>query len=114
MTNKDIILKSVRYIEKNLKEEFGVLDMANSVHYSLYHFIRLFQSVTGYSPKTYLQQRRLSEALKDLKSSDKKIIEIAFDYQFNSHELFPEPLRNNLVLIQNKSRMAFRIPICQL
>ena len=71
-----------------MKEELSVLDMANSAHYSLYHFVRLFQSVTGYSPKTYLQQRRLSEALKELKNTDKKIIEIAFDYQFNSHEAF--------------------------
>ena len=93
MNNKDIILKSVQYIEENLKEEINVLDMANSVHYSLYHFIRLFQSVTGFSPKTYLQQRRLSEALKELKSTDKKIIEIAFDYQFNSHEAFTRAFR---------------------
>jgi AraC family transcriptional regulator len=69
MTNKEIILKSVQFIEANLKEEINVLDMANSVYYSLYHFIRLFQSVTGYSPKTYLQQRRLSEALKELKNT---------------------------------------------
>ena len=93
MNNKDIILKSVQYIEENLKEEINVLDMANSVHYSLYHFIRLFQSVTGFYPKTYLQQRRLSEALKELKSTDKKIIEIAFDYQFNSHEAFTRAFR---------------------
>lgn len=88
MTNKDIILTSVRFIEENLKEEISVLDIANSVYYSLYHFIRLFQSVTAYSPKMYLQQRRLSEAFIELKNSDKKIIEIALDYQFNSHEAF--------------------------
>ena len=86
--NKDIILKSVQYIEENLKEEISVLDMANSVYYSLYHFIRLFQSVSGFSPKTYLQQRRLSEAIKELKNTDKKIIEIAYDYQFNSHVFY--------------------------
>ena len=88
MTNKDIILKSIKYIEKNLKDEISVLDMAGSANYSLYHFIRLFQSVTGYSPKIYLQRRRLSEALIELQNADKKIIEIAFDYQFNSHEAF--------------------------
>lgn len=88
MINKDMILKSIRFIETNLKEEINVIDMANSVHYSLYHFIRLFQSVTGYSPKTYLQLRRLSEAVIELQNTDKKIIEIALDYQFNSHEAF--------------------------
>jgi len=95
MTNKDIILKSVQFIENNLKKELSVLDMAGSVHYSLYHYIRLFQSITGYSPKTYLQQRRLSEALKELKSTDQKIIEIAFDYQFNSHEAFTRSFKKH-------------------
>jgi AraC family transcriptional regulator len=88
MDNKNTILRSVHYIEENLKEELSVLDIANSIHYSLYHFIRLFQSITGYSPKAYLQQRRLCEALKELRTTNKKIIEIAFDYQFNSHEAF--------------------------
>jgi AraC family transcriptional regulator len=88
MTNKDIILKAVQYIEDHLKAEISTLDIANSVFYSLYHFIRLFQSITGVSPGTYLQQRRLSEALIDLKNTNKKVIEIAFDYQFNSHEAF--------------------------
>lgn len=88
MRNKDIILRAVQYIESNLKEEISVLDIADSIHYSLYHFIRLFQSVTGFSPGMYLQQRRLSEAVKELKNTGKKIIEIAYDYQFNSHEAF--------------------------
>ncbi|MBD3383617.1 helix-turn-helix domain-containing protein [candidate division KSB1 bacterium] len=88
MTNKEIILQSVRFIENNLQNEINVLDVANSVHYSLYHFIRLFAHVTGLSPKAYMQQRRLSEALKKLRNKETKIIEIAFDYQFNSHEAF--------------------------
>lgn len=88
MTNKDIILDAVNYIENNLKEELSVLNIAHKVNYSLYHFIRLFHSVTGYSPKNYLQLRRLSESLKELKKTDKKIIEIAIEYQFNSHEAY--------------------------
>ena len=107
MTNKETILKSVQYIEKNLKEEITVLDMADSVYYSLYHFIRLFQSVTGLSPGTYLQQRRLSEALKELKKSDKKIIEIAYDYQFNSHEAFTRAFKKQFGINPKKIRDGF-------
>jgi AraC family transcriptional regulator len=90
-----IILKSIEFIEENLKAEINVLDMANSVHYSLYHFIRLFQSVTGFSPKTYLQKRRLSEALKELKCTNKKVVEIAFEYCFNSHESFTRAFKKH-------------------
>lgn len=98
MTNKAIILKAVQFIENNLQEEISLLDMANSVHYSLYHFIRLFHSITGFPPKTYLQQRRLTEALKALKNTDKKVIEIAFDYQFNSHEAFTRAFKKQFGL----------------
>ncbi|MBN2091838.1 helix-turn-helix transcriptional regulator, partial [candidate division KSB1 bacterium] len=109
MTNKEIILKSVQFIEDNLKEEINVLDMANSVYYSLYHFIRLFQSVTGYSPRTYLQQRRLSEGLKELKNTDKKIIEIAFDYQFNSHESFSRAFKKQFGINPKQIREGFAL-----
>jgi AraC family transcriptional regulator len=107
MTNKDIILKSVQYIEENLKEEISVLDMAKSVYYSLYHFIRLFQSVTGFSPGAYLQQRRLSEALKELNNTDKKIIEIAIDYQFNSHEAFTRAFKKQFGINPRQIRNGF-------
>jgi len=107
MNNKEIILKSVQYIEAHLKEEISVLDMANSVYYSLYHFIRLFQNVTGYSPKTYLQQRRLSEALIELKNTDKKIIDIAFDYQFNSHEAFSRAFKKQFGMNPKQIKNGF-------
>lgn len=88
MTNKETILKTVKFIEDNLKSDISVLDIASEGCYSLYHFIRLFQSITGLSPKKYLLQRRLTEALFQLRDSDKKVTEIAFDFQFGSHEAF--------------------------
>ncbi len=111
MTNKDIILNAIQYIETNLKEEISVLDIANSVYYSLYHFIRLFQSITGFSPKTYLQQRRLSEALKELKNTNKKVIEIAFDYQFNSHEAFTRAFKKQFGLNPKQIKEGFSLSL---
>jgi AraC family transcriptional regulator len=93
MTNKEVILKSVQYIESNLKSELDVFIVSQEVCYSLYHFIRLFQSITGFSPKNYIQQRRLSEAVLELRNTDKKIADIAFDFQFGSHESFTRAFR---------------------
>jgi AraC family transcriptional regulator len=109
MNNKDIILKSIQYIEDNLKQEISVLDIANSAFYSLYHFIRLFQSVTGFSPGMYLQQRRLAEAVKELKKSDKKIVEIAYDYQFNSHEVFTRAFKKQFGINPKQVRDGYQI-----
>lgn len=88
MTNKENILRSVRYIEANLKSDINVSAIARESCCSLYHFIRLFQSIVGISPKKYLLQRRLTESIYQLQNSKEKIISIAFEYQFGSHEAF--------------------------
>jgi AraC family transcriptional regulator len=93
MTNKDVILKSIRYIEDNLKSEIDVFQVSREVCYSLYHFMRLFQSITGFSPKNYIQQRRLTEAVYALRNTEKKILDIAYDFQFGSHEAFSRAFR---------------------
>ena len=56
--------------------------------YSLFHFTRLFNQFTGLTPYDYLIRRRLSDASEALLMSDKRIIDIAQDYQFGSHETF--------------------------
>ncbi|ALJ06300.1 hypothetical protein APS56_14660 [Pseudalgibacter alginicilyticus] len=88
MTNKEIILKSIDYIEDNLCSNLEVLMVSNEVCYSLFHFIRLFQSITGFSPKSYIQKRRLTEALKLIKETDRKISDIAYNFHFGSPESF--------------------------
>jgi AraC family transcriptional regulator len=108
MNNKDIIFTAIQFIEDHLKEKISVLDMARSVHYSLYHFIRLFQSVTGFPPKTYLQQRRLTESVKELKHTDKKIIEIAFDFRFGSHEAYSRSFKKCFGISPKQIRDGFQ------
>jgi AraC family transcriptional regulator len=93
MTNKEVILKAVRFIEDNLKSEIDVFRVSQEVCYSLYHFIRLFQSITGFSPGNYIQQRRLTEAVHELRDSAKKIADIAYDFQFGSPETFSRAFR---------------------
>jgi AraC family transcriptional regulator len=94
MTNREVILKSINFIEDNLKNDIDVLTVSQEVCYSLYHFARLFQHVTGYSPKHYIQQRRLTEALNSLKSSKDKIADIAYEYQYGSPEAFTRAFRS--------------------
>lgn len=82
------IHKSVQYAEEHLKSEIGIADLADACHYSLYHFCRLFNTITRHTPYDYLIRRRLSESARELWNTDRKIIEIAFDYQFKSPETF--------------------------
>ncbi len=105
MTNREAILAAADYLERNLREQIDMLEVAKRSGLSLYHFIRTFHGVTGFTPYSYLSKRRLSEAARELVSTNKKIIEIAFDYGFGTHESFtrafkrefgssPQQLRN--------------------
>ena len=80
--------KAIDFIEANLKADIAVADIADAVSYSLYHFCRMFNGITHHTPYDYLMRRRLSESARELAETDKKIIEIAFDYRFNSPETF--------------------------
>jgi AraC family transcriptional regulator len=88
MSNIPAMTKAVKFIEDNLKEDIAVADIAAAVSYSLYHFCRMFNRVIHHTPYDYLIRRRLSESARELVETDKKIIEIAFDYQFNSPETY--------------------------
>ncbi len=104
MTNKEVILKAIAYIDANLKNEIDVFGVSQEVCYSLYHFIRLFQSITGFSPNNYIQHRRLTEAVSEIKNTDKKIADIAYEYQFGSPETFSRAFRRQFNINPSEAR----------
>jgi AraC-like DNA-binding protein/DNA gyrase inhibitor GyrI len=55
---------------------------------SLSSLYRLFFSITGYRVKEYIRSRRISEAAQTLIGTDRRILDIALDYTFESHEAF--------------------------
>ena len=88
MSNISAMIEAIDFIESNLKQEIGVADVADAVSYSLYHFSRMFNRVIHHTPYDYLMRRRLSESARELAETDKKIIEVAFDYRFNAPETY--------------------------
>jgi AraC family transcriptional regulator len=88
MSNIASMFQAVEVIERNLKAEVTIADIADAVAYSLYHFCRTFNRVVHHSPYDYLMRRRLSESARELVETDRRIIDIAFDYRFNSHETY--------------------------
>lgn len=88
MANLEAMIRAVDFIEANLRADISVADIAGAVSYSLFHFCRVFSKVIQHTPYDYLMRRRLSEAAKELLETDKRVIEIALDYQFNNPETF--------------------------
>ncbi len=82
------IQKSIDYIEANLKNNITLEDISREAYSSLSHFHRIFHYMTDYSVKEYIRKRRLSSAAHDLICTKDNILEIALDYQYQSHETF--------------------------
>jgi AraC family transcriptional regulator len=104
------ISKAVEFIEHNLKEEITIADIAEAACYSLYHFCRMFNTLTHHTPYDYLMRRRLSESARELVETDRKIIEIAFDYQFNSHEVFTRAFKRMFGMQPNQWKKQGKLP----
>ncbi len=88
------INNAVVYIENNLKNNIQLQDVAREACFSKYHFIRIFQAVTGETVWSYVRKRRLTKAARDLIESKQRILEIAIEYQFESPESFTRSFKS--------------------
>jgi AraC family transcriptional regulator len=88
----DAILLCIEFIEKNIRNELTPEIIANECGYSTFHFSRVFNINQGMTLMEYVKKRRLSFAAKDL-FSGKKIIDIALEYGFETHNGFTKAFK---------------------
>ena len=86
--HREAVQRMLRYIDDHLSEKISLHQLAQAAGYSPWHSARLFKEATGMAPFSYLRQRRLSEAARRLYKHDRKIVDVAFDFVFDSHEGF--------------------------
>ncbi len=76
------------YIRDNIDREITLQDLARVAIYSPWHTLRLFKEMTGKTAFEYIRSLRLTLAAKRLRDSKDKIIDVALDFLFDSHEGF--------------------------
>ncbi len=76
------------YITENINSTVTLGDLARAAGYSQWHSARIFKELTGKSPFEYLRTLRLSKAAIQLRDHQTKIVDVAFDFVFDSHEGF--------------------------
>lgn len=84
----DAIMSAVRYIENHLTQKVRVADIAKHVGYSNYHFQRLFHQVTSQTIGQYMMGRKLTEAGKLLREGQFRVVDVSYQFGFESHEAF--------------------------
>ncbi|MGE5674548.1 MAG: AraC family transcriptional regulator [Mycobacterium leprae] len=95
MPNETLIASAVAYIEAHLQEPFTLQDVARVAGYSPFHFHRLFLAVMGETPAAFIRRRRLAESARELAETEKRAIDVALAYQYDSQEAFIRAFRRH-------------------
>ena len=76
------------FIEGHIAEPITLRMLADVAGYSPWHSDRIFREFTGKTPFEYIRQLRLSHAAVRLRDEHIRVIDVAFDFVFESHEGF--------------------------
>ena len=76
------------YIEGHLRDKITLKQLAGAAGYSPWHTERVFKEITGRTLFSYIRSLRLTRAALALRDNDCKIIDVALDFVFDSHEGF--------------------------
>ena len=82
----------IKYIESHLEEKITMQELADSIHYSLYHFGRVFQACYGMAPMEYVRYRKLLMAMNDLEQGN-KITQVGLNYGYETPSGFAKAFR---------------------
>jgi len=88
----DAIALCIEFIEKNIRNELSPEIIADECGYSTFHFSRVFNINQGMTLMEYVKKRRLTLAAKDM-FNGKKIIDIALEYGFETHNGFSKAFK---------------------
>ncbi len=87
--NVQKIVDEIDVCIKNQNDEALTLEyLADNLGYSEFYISRKFKEISGMQFRDYLRYRRLAFALKEVRDTEKGILDIALNYGFSSHEAF--------------------------
>jgi AraC family transcriptional regulator len=85
--------RAIDYMEEHLTEPADFERIAREAGSSPFHFMRMFEMLTGMTVGEYLRQRRLTLAGQELTLSDARVIDIALRYCYSTPESFTKAFR---------------------
>ena len=82
------VQQAIDFVESNIQSEVSLEEIASKAYMSLAGFYRMFFTFTGFTVKEYIRRRRINEAAKLLCNSQRNILDIAMDFNYESQEAF--------------------------
>lgn len=87
-TIQDMVDEIDACIRARKDESLTLQQLARRMGYSEYYISRKFTQTTGMRLRDYLRYRKLAFALKELRDTNRSILDIAVEFGFSSHESF--------------------------
>jgi AraC family transcriptional regulator len=94
-TYRNRILRVQLHIEEHLDEELVLEKLARLAHFSPYHFHRVFRALVGETVGEHVRRLRLERAALRLSSTDRPVVQVAFDAGYGTHEAFSRAFRQH-------------------
>lgn len=85
--------RAIDYMEAHLAEPADFGRIAREAGYSAFHFMRMFEILTGMTVGEYLRRRRLTLAGQELALSGGKVVDVALRYGYSTPEAFARAFR---------------------
>ncbi len=109
MRNFESFNSVINYIEDNLKNEINYEELANIMALSVYEFRRIFSFLAEISVYEYIKKRKLSCSVKELKSTDLSVCDIAMMYHYDSPSSYSRAFREFTGLTPTEARSGEKI-----
>lgn len=84
----EIVQKAVKYINENYQSRISLDEISAYVHVNKNYFCKIFKNETGENFVTFVTRLRVEKATEMLRTSEKKIYEIAMDVGFQDYHHF--------------------------
>ena len=85
---REVVRAVINYIEMHIHSQISLDTISKQVGLSKYHLHRIFKALTSKSLIEYTRERKLACSLKELLSTDLKIIDIAVQYGFSYEQCY--------------------------
>lgn len=89
-----IVERAIRYINRNISNEFTVSELAKHLNLSRSHFSTVFTQYTGITPSNFINKSKISNVLRLIKGSDISILDAINSSGFRSTSGFYKSFRS--------------------
>lgn len=83
----------IKFMNNNLSRKISLEELAKVSNFSKYHFCRVFSSIVGMTPYSFLNRRRLNTSVEYLLNTDKTVLEISMLCGFDSASSFNQAFK---------------------